>query len=714
MLRSQEISKWFRNLQHSKKLSWISYVLLGAVLFFALMNNVKPEQLDVDMYSIAKKTIHSPIKIEDKVITDRKKQEAAQKVGDQYTYRSEYKQNRVDIVNDVFAKVNEVIQEMKAAGPEEQKKMTDANKLEKLKKKLPSNLIKELSDENLLYFINSEPDQLELAKNAALTSVSVIMGGNIKMSEEIAAKERFVNEMKSLNVNSGLKEAVNALGSYAITANYFYDPVVTKERKKAEEDLVPPVYILQGQVIVREGETISSDMYNQLKLVGLLEKGNSFQPYVGLAVLIGVLLYFMHKQFEVFLQRKREDRPYILAYITILSITIVLMKIISLFQKLEYAGIAYVVPVAMGTILVKLMIGDRFVFLTSMIFSVCGSIMFNEGVTSTLNYSVGIYVLLSSLSVSIFLREKNRRTMILQAGILVSILNVVVLAALLLLRNGNFSPLEIGTQLLMASVSGIISSVLAMGILPYLESGLGIVSSMKLMELSSPNHPLLRRILLEAPGTYHHSVMVANLSEAACEAVGANGVLARVGAYYHDVGKTVQPQFFIENQMGIENPHDKLDPVTSKDIIIAHVTDGVKMLEEYHIPQEIIDIAGQHHGTTLLKYFYYKAIKEDKEKYTEEMFRYPGSKATSKESAIVGIADSVEAAVRSMNHPTPEQINNLVQSIIKDRLQDGQFSECDLTFKELQIVGKTLCETLNGIFHSRITYPEPSEEKEKE
>ena len=164
----------------------------------------------------------------------------------------------------------------------------------------------------------------------------------------------------------------------------------------------------------------------------------------------------------------------------------------------------------------------------------------------------------------------------------------------------------------MASLSGIISSVLAMGILPYLESGLGIVSSMKLMELSSPNHPLLRRILLEAPGTYHHSVMVANLSEAACEAVGANGVLARVGAYYHDVGKTVQPQFFIENQMGIENPHDKLDPVTSKDIIIAHVTDGVKMLEEYHIPQEIIDIAGQHHGTTLLKYFIIRRLKKIK------------------------------------------------------------------------------------------------------
>ncbi|PGA74910.1 HD family phosphohydrolase [Bacillus pseudomycoides] len=711
MSRSQEISRWFRNIQHSKKLSWISYILLGAVLFFALMNNVKPEQLDVKMLSISKQTIHSPIKIEDKVTTDRKKREAAQKVEDQYTYRSEYKQNKVDIVNSVFLAIEEVEADTKAAGPDEQKRISAAERLEKLKKKLPTDLTKSLSDSVLLQFVNAEPGQLSLARDAMVTAINNIMSTHIKMNEENDARERFVNEIRNVNVNSDLKEALNVLGKYAIEANYFYDSTATKDRKKVAEDAVAPVYILQGQILVKEGDTITREVYDQLKLVGLLEQGNTFQPFVGLAIIIGVLLFFMHKQFESFLKLKREEKPYILAYTTIVAITVVLMKIISLFQKLEYAGIAYVVPVAMGTILVKLMIGDRFVFITSMIFSVCGSIMFNEGVTSTLNYSVGIYVLLSSLSVSIFLREKNRRSMILQAGILVSVLNVVVLAALLLLRNGNFSPLEIGSQLLMAAASGIISSILAMGILPYLESGLGIVSSMKLMELSSPNHPLLRKILLEAPGTYHHSVMVANLSEAACEAVGANGVLARVGAYYHDIGKTVQPHFFIENQMGIENPHDKLDPEMSRDIIIAHVTNGVKMLEEHHIPQEIIDIAGQHHGTTLLKYFYYKAIKEDKERYTEKMFRYPGSKATSKESAIVGIADSVEAAVRSMNHPTPEQINNLVQSIIKDRLQDGQFSECNLTFKELQIVGKTLCETLNGIFHSRIKYPEPPEEK---
>ncbi|AWC29859.1 HD family phosphohydrolase [Bacillus cytotoxicus] len=714
MSKSREISKWFRNIQHSKKLSWVSYILLGAVLFFALINNVKPEQLDVKMLSISNQTIHSPINIEDKITTDKKKREAAQKVDDQYTYKSEYKQNKIDIVNSVFDAIKEVDAETKAVGPDEQKKVTPADRLEKLKKKLPIDLTKSLSDAVLLQFINADPDQLEAAKYPVITAVNNIMSSHIKMNEEDAARNRFVEEIKNINVNSDLKEALNALGKYAIEANYFYDSNATKERKKKAEDEVAPVYILQGQVLVKEGDTITRDIYEQLKLVGLLEQSNTFQPFVGLAIVIGVLLFFMHKQFEVFLKLKREEKPYMLAYTTIIAITVVLMKVISLFQKLEYAGIAFVVPVAMGAILVKLMIGDRFVFLTSMIFSICGSILFNEGVTSTLNYNVGVYFLLSSLSVSVFLREKNRRSMILQAGILVSILNVIVLAALLLLRNGNFSSFEIGSQLLMAAASGIISSILAMGILPYLESGLGIVSSMKLVELSSPNHPLLRKILLEAPGTYHHSVMVANLSEAACEAIGANGVLARVGAYYHDIGKTVQPHFFIENQMGIENPHDKLDPETSRDIIIAHVTDGVKMLEEHRIPQEIIDIAAQHHGTTLLKYFYYKAIKEDKDKYTEDMFRYPGSKATSKESAIVGIADSVEAAVRSMNHPTPEQINNLVKNIIKDRLQDGQFSDCELTFKELQIVGKTLCETLNGIFHSRIKYPEPLEEKVKE
>jgi cyclic-di-AMP phosphodiesterase PgpH len=210
---------------------------------------------------------------------------------------------------------------------------------------------------------------------------------------------------------------------------------------------------------------------------------------------------------------------------------------------------------------------------------------------------------------------------------------------------------------------------------------------------------------MEAPGTYHHSVMVANLAESACEAIGANGLLARVGSYYHDIGKTRRPNFFIENQMHLDNPHDRLPPEKSASIIIAHVTDGSNILKKYHLPKEIIDIAEQHHGTTLLKYFYHKAQQLNPE-ISEAEFRYPGPKAQTKESAVVGIADSVEAAVRSMTQPTPEGIESLVKKIVDERLQDGQLNECDITIKEIETVAHTLCETLKGIFHSRIEYPE--------
>ncbi|MBO9129598.1 HD family phosphohydrolase [Bacillus sp. 165] len=691
------------------------YVLLGCVLFVALMSNVKPNEVNVKMLSISKNTVHSPITIEDKVTTEKKRREAEQSVEDQYTYRGEYKQNRVDIVNSVFDAVKEVQDEATnepLAEGEVREFLTIDEKLEKLKKKLPSDLTKSLKDKVLIELLNAGSDQLDVARYSTVTAVNTIMSKHIKINEVNGFKDRIQPELNNANVTSDLKEAIVVLGKYAVVANYFYDPVTTKERKQMERDAVEPVYILQGQILVKEGDTITREIYEQLKLVGLLDDGKSLQPFVGLFILVVILVYFVQHQFDIFLKRRTEGKPYVLAYALIVALVILIMKTISFFQTIEFTGLGFVVPVALGAMLVKLMIGDRFVFITSMIFSICGSVIFNEGVT-TLNYTVAVYYLLSSWSVSVFLREKQKRTMILQAGMFVSILNVAVLSAILLIRNANFSPFEVGMYLLMAAASGIVSSVLTLGVLPYLESGLRLVSSMKLMELASPNHPLLRKILLEAPGTYHHSIMVANLSEAACEAVGANGLLARVGAYYHDIGKTLRPHFFIENQMGIRNPHDNLTPEQSRDIIIAHVSEGVKLLERHKIPKEIVDIAAQHHGTTLLKYFYYKAIQQNDEAYTEDMFRYPGPKASTKEAAIVGIADSVEAAVRSLNAPTPEQIEQLVARIIKDRLQDEQFSNCDLTFRELAIVKKILCEMLKGTFHSRIQYPEMKKEQVK-
>jgi hypothetical protein len=335
------------------------------------------------------------------------------------------------------------------------------------------------------------------------------------------------------------------------------------------------------------------------------------------------------------------------------------------------------------------------------------------------DFRYGFVAAIVSFAAIFAIHRASQRSAILKAGVMVSLFAAVSVLVLLLIESeGKPEQRELLFTIGYALGSGLLTSVLVMGLMPIFEMSFGILSALKLVELSNPNHPLLRKLLTETPGTYHHSIMVGNLSEAAAESIGANGLLCRVGSYYHDLGKTKRPSYFIENQTNIENPHDKIDPKLSKSIIIAHARDGAEMLKEFNIPKPIRDIAEQHHGTTLLKYFYYKAKKQAEEQgiepdFTEEDFRYPGPKAQTKEAAIVGIADCVEAAVRSLTNPSVEQIESMIQKIIKDRLDDNQFNECDLTLKELETIRKALKETVIGIFHSRIEYPDDSEESKK-
>jgi cyclic-di-AMP phosphodiesterase PgpH len=339
------------------------------------------------------------------------------------------------------------------------------------------------------------------------------------------------------------------------------------------------------------------------------------------------------------------------------------------------------------------------------ILSACSSIVFHQQFSGSIDIEIAIYTLFSGVSGILFLVSRNQRSNILRAGIYVALVNILILGFLILLSGTSYSNSEYVYYLVFALVSGISSSILTIGFLPFFEAGFGILSSMRLVELSSPTQPLLKKLLTDAPGTYHHSVMVANLAESACESIGANGLLARVGCYYHDVGKSKRPHFFIENQLNMENPHDRVSPETSRDVIISHASDGADMLRKHKLPKEIVDIAEQHHGTTLLKFFYYKAKEQGKD-VKEEDYRYPGPKPQTREAAIISIADSVEAAVRSKKSPTQGEIQQLVHSIVQDRLQDGQFNECDISLKQLETVKKSLCETLNGIFHPRIEYPE--------
>ena len=256
-------------------------------------------------------------------------------------------------------------------------------------------------------------------------------------------------------------------------------------------------------------------------------------------------------------------------------------------------------------------------------------------------------------------------------------------------------------------VGNLFAGILTIGFLPFFESAFDVVTIVKLLELSNPNHPLLKKILIEAPGTYNHSIQVGNLAEMAAEEVGGNPVLARIASYYHDAGKIKRPYFFKENQTGRDNPHDKISPNLSTLIIISHVKDGLELAKEYNLPKVIQDVIMQHHGTTLVKYFYItmKNNSEKPEEVKEEDFRYPGPLPSSKESAIIMLADSVEAAVRSIPEPTKGKIEEMVNNIIKDKLHTGQLDNCELTLKDIDKIKKSFLKTLNSMYHSRIEYP---------
>ncbi|MDQ0156339.1 HD family phosphohydrolase [Robertmurraya andreesenii] len=696
------------------------FILLALILYVAMYSNVKPEKLDLNLFSVASQAIRSPVTIFDKESTERKKEAAEAQVGDVYVLKKEINENRVDLITSIFnsaAEVNKDVEAGSKSSPSGESETPSGSKptgdkVAMLKEKLTEDVSDDVSDSTFAALVSSSPQELSIAKDTTVTAINNVMKNKIPADEVENAKKRVEEELRFANLDLALKSAVIELGRYAIMQNEFFDVNATQELRKQARESVEPVKILQGEIIVEENQLINPEIYRQLELVGLLDNENSRLPFVGLLLIIGTMLAALYFYFYGLDVKRETKQNYVLLFSIIFILTIGLLKGISLIQ-INYSEIGYVFPVAMGAMLIKILIDERLALLWTVIMAVCASIIFNEGISSSLNITVGIYILCSGIAGILYLSKQNQRSKILQAGLFVSVINLIVIFALAFMQNVHYNALEYTFYFVAAFVSGISSAVLTIGLLPFFEAGFGFLSTMRLIELSNPNHPLLRKLLTEAPGTYHHSVMVANLSEAACEAIGANGLLARVGCYYHDIGKTNRPQFFIENQMNIENPHDRLPPLTSKNIIIAHATDGAEILRKYKLPKEIVDIAEQHHGTTLLKFFYHKA-KENGLDVNEKEFRYPGPKAQTKEIAIIGIADSVEAAVRSMSSPKPEQIEGLVKNIIADRLQDGQLNECDLTLKELETVANTLCETLKGIFHSRIEYPEMTKQKVKQ
>jgi len=439
---------------------------------------------------------------------------------------------------------------------------------------------------------------------------------------------------------------------------------------------------------------------------GLINSSNTWKSASGIALIvligIGIILAYLYQYKRDILRLTNRS---VLIGLTMFLVLAIGRGVISLnLGGAEFNSLSgMLIPVAWATMSIAILIGVDVALLVAVVLAIFVAILVDPTLSTSFGLQTGIVALFGGFVGVYSVSHLSQRSDLARAGLFVSAVNVLMVSAIALTTGMRLSVWLVG--LLLGTVNGVASSFLTVGALHWFESGFRITSSVRLLELSNPNRPLLKRLLMEAPGTYHHSILVGNLAEAAAEAVHADATLVRVGSMYHDIGKLKRPYFFIENQFTQDNPHDKIAPTLSSLIITSHVKDGLELAKENKLPQQLQDIISQHHGDGLVSFFYHKALEENDE-VPEEAFHYEGPKPQTKEAALVALADNVEAAVRSMKQPTPGRVEGLIRKIIKDRLNDGQLNQCDLTFQDLDRIAMAFVRVLSGIFHSRVEYPE--------
>jgi hypothetical protein len=375
------------------------------------------------------------------------------------------------------------------------------------------------------------------------------------------------------------------------------------------------------------------------------------------------------------------------------------------FQSFTSRALLFAMPVACGAMLISIFQGIALAVSFSLIISVLASLI------SGGNVEFFVYFFISSLVAAYGVRDFTERGILIKTGLKLGLIHIILSFSIEMIYASIYT-MESVIASASGLVGGILTGVVTTGILPLVEMSFGFTTDIKRLELANLDKPLLRQLMVQAPGTYHHSVIVSNLVEASAKPVQANPLLAKVGAYYHDIGKIKKPLYFIENQIWSENKHEKLAPSMSSLILISHVKDGLELAKEHNLGGEIIDIIQQHHGTGLISFFFQKAKERRVSKggkstgVKEEDFRYPGPRPQTKEAGLVMLADMVEAASRSLIDPTPSRIQGVVQKIINKIFSDGQLHECELTLKDLHEIAKSFNMTLSGIFHQRVEYPE--------
>ena len=504
------------------------------------------------------------------------------------------------------------------------------------------------------------------------------------------------------------RNAVYSLIKKDVVPNTRLNSEETEERRAKARADAPVIYrretVKKNELIVEKGQRITKDdiaKLTQITRVHFIINRTSY--LTGLFMLL-VGLVLITALYLMLSEKKLGQTPKHILLITINAFLAILASLVII--QSQQSG--FLIPLAGVGMVLVLLLNVKIAFITSLALSIYIGIIAGGKLELT-------FVLFMGSALGIYaVRGAKKRSQIFFAGFAVALMNFFCIVGTGLLNN--VAKEAIFMSGISGIVNGIVSSFIVIGLLPVFEYTFNLITNITLLELSDSSNPLLKELTIKAPGTYHHSILVGNLAEEACNSIGANSLLARVGSYYHDIGKTEKAVYFVENESGTPSKHDKLTPSMSALIITNHTKDGVEIAKKQKLNDAIIDFISQHHGTGLIYYFYQRALEKVKfeRELNEEEFRYPGPKPQTKETAIVLLADSVEASSRMLSDPTPARIRGLVQKIINNKFIDGQLDECDLTLRDLHKIAESFVKVLTGVFHVRLEYPEIKTRKERQ
>ncbi len=690
----------------SLRLLGLVTLVFAAALFLALLP-LTPGGIHLSTGDIAFRTIRAPkdISFVSDSLTAKQQREAADAVPESLTYDPSVAVAQQTALNTLFARV-QAVHDDPALGT--QAKLASLSRIDKLN----------LSARSATILVSLTPDQLQAVETEARRALGSILEQSLDANSVNDAREQAVNSVDPA-LDRDTATLVSEIIRPLIVPNLTVDPARTDAARQAARAAVAPVQVTyaRNQVIVEKDTPVTAEAREALTRAGLIKR--TWQPdALGasalLSLLVAVAVVAAIRAFRASVLRSPRQ---LLATILALGLSIFVLKMYLplIFPDDSRHFLAYVMPVAAGSMVLAGLVGAEIALTVAGLTALVGAfaaVYLSDltviGLAGTLDVvRLAMTYGFAGAAGVLAIRNADRLSRFLLGGFFVAGSVMTVLLATWLI-DPNRETRDFLWMAVAAGGNGSLSAFLSVGMFVTLASVFGVMTRVQLLEMSQLNQPLLHRLQDEAPATFQHSVIVANLAEKGAYVIGADALLTRVGAYYHDIGKLMRPGFFVENQMGGENPHDALDPLDSARIISDHVRDGLTLARQYRLPQRVVEFIPEHHGTRLVTYFYRLASDEDPD-VSPEAFRYPGPRPQSRETAIVMLADSCEAMVRATSDHSAETIDRLVEEVFTERLSEGQLDDSDLTLRNIRALADSFKSTLKAVYHPRVEYPAPTE-----